>query len=64
MAKYDTISKRLIQTYPDDFIRFTLGRDDIEVREVLDTEQHTVESRQTDLSVLPKALGGRQGRQG
>ncbi len=48
MAKYDTISRHLIQTYPDDFIRFTLGRDDVEVRAILDTEQPTVETRQTD----------------
>ena len=44
MAEYDTISKHLIQTYPDDFIRFTLGRADIEVLEVLETEQPTVEA--------------------
>ena len=48
MAEYDTISRHLIQTYPDDFIRFTLGRDDVEVRAILDTEQPTVETRQTD----------------
>ncbi len=32
MAEYDTISKHLIQTYPDDFVRFTLQRDDVAVR--------------------------------
>ena len=41
MAKYDTISKHLIQTYPKDFIRLTLGRDDIQVLDILDTEQTT-----------------------
>ena len=41
MAKYDTISKHLIQTYPKDFFRLTLGRDDIEVLDILDTEQTT-----------------------
>ena len=41
MAKYDTISKHLIQTYPKDFIRLTLGRDDIQVLDMLDTEQTT-----------------------
>ena len=41
MAKYDTISKHLIQTYPKDFIRLTIGRDDIEVLDILDTEQPT-----------------------
>ena len=41
MAEYDTISKHLIQTYPKDFFRLTLGRDDIEVLDILDTEQTT-----------------------
>ena len=48
MAKYDTISKHLIQTYPKDFIRFTLGRDDVQVLDILDTEQNTVDTRHTD----------------
>ena len=41
MAEYDTISKHLIQTYPKDFCHLTLGRDDIEVLDILDTEQTT-----------------------
>ncbi len=57
MAEYDTISKRLIQTYPDDFVRFTLGRDDVEVSDILDTEQPTVKSRQTD-SLLRVRIDG------
>ncbi|MDE2725582.1 MAG: hypothetical protein OXI59_19605 [Gemmatimonadota bacterium] len=48
MAEYDTISKDLIQTYPKDFIRLTFGQDDVEVLEILDTEQNTVETRHTD----------------
>ncbi len=48
MAEFDTISKHLIQTYPDDFANFTLGREDVEVLAVIDTEQLTVEARQTD----------------
>ena len=48
MAEFDTISKHLIQTYPDDFAGFTLGREDVEVLAVIDTEQLTVEARQTD----------------
>ena len=48
MAEYDTISKHLIQTYPKDFIRFTLEQDDVEVLDILDTEQSTVETRHTD----------------
>ncbi|MCY3680225.1 MAG: hypothetical protein OXH16_02430 [Gemmatimonadetes bacterium] len=48
MAEFDTISKHLIQKYPDDFASFTLGSEDIEVLAVIDTGQYTVEARQTD----------------
>ena len=48
MAEFDTISKHLIQKYPSDFASFTLGREDVEVLAVIDTEQYTVEARQTD----------------
>ena len=48
MAEFDTISKHLIQKYPDDFASFTLGRGNVEVLAVIDTEQFTVEARQTD----------------
>ena len=48
MAEFDTISKHLIQKYPHDFAGFTLGREDVEVLAVIDTEQYTVEARQTD----------------
>ena len=57
MAKLDTVSKHLIQTYPADFVRFALQRDDIEVVEVLDTEQPIVETRHTD-SLLRVRIGG------
>ena len=42
MAEIDIVSKHLIQTYPADFARFALQRDDIEGVEVLDTEQPNV----------------------
>ncbi len=48
MADIDTISKYLIQHYPDHFARFALVRDDVEVLEVIDTEQLTVEARRSD----------------
>ena len=48
MGKYDTISKRLIQTYPQDFIRFTLQRDDVEFLALLDTEQPTIDAHRAD----------------
>ena len=59
MADFDIVSKYLMQHYPDDFARFTLGRDDVEVVEVIDPEQLTVEARQTD-SLLRVRLGGEE----
>ena len=46
MADIDTISKYLIQHYPDHFAHFALARDDVEVIDVLNTEQPTVQARQ------------------
>ena len=57
MAEFDIISKHLIHTYPHDFARFALQRDDVEVVEVLDTEQPTV--RRTD-SLLRVRVGGEE----
>ncbi len=48
MADIDTISKYLIQHYPDHFANFALAREDVEVIEVIETEQLTVEARQAD----------------
>ena len=59
MAEYDTISKHLIQTYPKDFIQFTLGRDDVQVLDILDTEQSTVETRHTD-SLIRVHIAGKE----
>ncbi|MYD62858.1 MAG: Rpn family recombination-promoting nuclease/putative transposase [Gemmatimonadetes bacterium] len=59
MAEYDTISKHLIQTYPKDFIRFTLGQDNVEVLNILDTEQNTVETRHTD-SLIRVHIAGKE----
>ena len=41
MTEYDTISKHLIQNYPDDLVQFILGRVDVEVDGLLETEQPT-----------------------
>ena len=57
MAKYETISKHLIQTYPKDFIRFTFGQDDVEVLDILDTEQDTVDTRHTDSLIRTHIAG-------
>ena len=48
VAEFDAISRHLIQTYPQDFAGFTLGREDVEVLEVINTEQPTVTAHQTD----------------
>ncbi|MCY3664664.1 MAG: hypothetical protein OXH81_03310 [Gemmatimonadetes bacterium] len=48
MAEFDTIAKHLIHTYPHDFARFALHQDDVEVIDVIDTEQPTVETHRTD----------------
>ena len=48
MADIDTISKYLIQHYPDHFTRFALARDDIEVIDVIETEQPTIRARRSD----------------
>ena len=59
MAEYDTISKHLIQTYPKDFIRLTLEQEDVEVLDILDTEQSTVETRHTD-SLIRVHIAGKE----
>ena len=59
MAEFDAISKHLIQTYPGDFAGFTLERDDVEVLEVIDTEQTTVSARRAD-SLIRVRIDGRE----
>ncbi len=59
MAEYDSVSKDLIQTYPKDFIRLTLEQDDVEVLDILDTEQSTVETRHTD-SLIRVHIAGKE----
>ena len=55
MADFDTVSKHFVQTYPADFARFALQRDDVEGVKVLDTEQPNV--RRPD-SLLRVRVGG------
>ena len=59
MADYDSVSKDLIQTYPKDFIRLTLEQDDVEVLDILDTEQNTVETRHVD-SLIRVLIAGQE----
>ena len=48
MAKYDTIAKYLIQIFPRAIVRLVLGRDDVEIDDILETEIPRVETRLTD----------------
>ena len=57
MAQFDAISKHLIQTYPHDFAGFTLGREDVEVLEVIDTEQLTVSASRADSLIRVRVDG-------
>ena len=59
MAEFDTIAKHLIHTYPTDFARFALHQDDVEVIDVIDTEQPTVEAHRTD-SLIRVQVGGEE----
>ena len=59
MAEFDTIAKHLIHSYPYDFVRFALQRDDLEVLDIIDTEQPTVETHRTD-SLIRVRLGGEE----
>jgi len=59
MAEYDSVSKDLIQTYPKDFIRLTLEQDDVEILNVLNTEQSTVETRHMD-SLIRVLIAGQE----
>ncbi|MYF93023.1 MAG: hypothetical protein F4184_13300 [Gemmatimonadetes bacterium] len=58
MAEFDTIAKHLIHTYPRDFACFALQQDDVEVIEVIDTEQPTVEAHRTDSLIRVQIDGG------
>ena len=59
MAEYDSVSKDLIQTYPEDFIRLTLEQEDVEVLDILNTEQNTVDTRHTD-SLIRVHIAGKE----
>ena len=59
MAQYDAVSKIIVQTYPEDVLFFAFGRAGVEVLEVLETEQPTVETRRTD-SLLRVRIDGEE----
>ena len=56
-GQYDTVSKRVIQQNPEDWIRFTLGIPDAKVIEILDTEQLTVRAHRADSFIHANILG-------
>ena len=57
MAEFDIVSKQLVKNYPADFVRFTFEQEDVEVLEVIDTEQPTVESRSMDSLIRVQIRG-------
>ena len=57
MAEFDIVSKQLVKNYPTDFVRFTSEQEDIEVIEVIDTEQPIVESRLMDSLIRVQTHG-------
>ncbi len=61
MAEFDTIAKHLIHTYPHDFARFALQHDDLEVLDVIDTEQPTVEAHRTDSLIRVRVTTSKSG---
>ena len=59
MAEFDIVSKQLVKDYPTDFVRFTFEQANVEVLEVIDTEQPTVESRSMD-SLIKVRINGEE----
>ena len=57
MAEFDIVSKQLVKNYPADFVRFTFEQANVEVLEVIDTEQPTVESRSMDSLIRVRIHG-------
>ena len=57
-GRYDAVSKNVIQQNPEDWIRFGLGISEVEVIQLLDTEQPTVKSNRAD-SFIHANVNGR-----
>ena len=57
MAEFDIVSKQLVKNYPTDFVRFAFEQEGVEVLEVIDTEQPTVESRSMDSLIRVRIHG-------
>ena len=57
MPKYDALSKYIVQTHTEDVLYFAFGHGGVEVLEVLETEQPTVEIRRTDSLIRVRIAG-------
>jgi len=55
--QYDAVSKAVIQQNPKDWVEFSLGIPEIEVVEVLETEQPTVRSNRADSFIRANVCG-------
>ena len=56
-GQFDTVSKRVIQQNPEDWIRFALGISQVKVIQILDTEQPTVRAHRADSFIHVDILG-------
>ena len=56
-GQFDTVSKRVIQQNPEDWIRFALGIPEAKVIQILDTEQPTVRAHRADSFIHVDILG-------
>ena len=56
-GQYDNASKKTIQEYPEDWVAFTLGTEDVEVVEILETEQPTVQAHRADSFIKVRLRG-------
>ena len=59
-GQYDTVSKVLIHQNPKDWVEFSLGTADVEVIQVIETEQPTVKSNRAD-SFIHVNISGEEG---
>ena len=59
MAAFDSVSKSLISTYPQDFLAFLLGHSKVQMLDMLNPEQPTVETQVMD-SLLRVQINGQE----
>ena len=53
-GQYDTVSKTLIHGHPEHWAAFTLGTSDVEVLEIVETEQPTIQTHRADSFIRVK----------